>query len=57
MSGIIIYWIGLAADDGTLYFDEKHVDGSEYKGPLTTTASVVRGVTAFAAVAGKLNVG
>ncbi|CAL9165647.1 dolichyl-diphosphooligosaccharide--protein glycosyltransferase subunit 2-like [Musa acuminata AAA Group] len=43
-------------DDGTLYFDEKHVDGSEYKGPLTTTASVVRGVTAFAAVAGKLNI-
>ncbi|RWW66541.1 hypothetical protein BHE74_00026082, partial [Ensete ventricosum] len=41
--------------DGTLYFDEKHVDGSEYKGPLATTASVVRGVTAFAAVAGKLN--
>lgn len=45
------------ADDGTLYFDEKHVDGSEYKGPLTTSASVVRGVSAFAAAAsGKLNV-
>nr|CAD1828261.1 unnamed protein product [Ananas comosus var. bracteatus] len=44
-------------DDGTLYFDEKHVDGSEYKGPLTTSASVVRGVSAFAAAAsGNLNV-
>ncbi|WOK98820.1 dolichyl-diphosphooligosaccharide--protein glycosyltransferase subunit 2 [Canna indica] len=44
-------------DDGTLFFDEKHVDGSEYKGPLTTTAAVVRGVTAFAAVAsGKLKI-
>nr|CAD1828206.1 unnamed protein product [Ananas comosus var. bracteatus] len=44
-------------DDGTLYFDEKHVDGSEYKGPLTTSASVVRGVSAFAAAAsGNLNI-
>lgn len=46
------------ADDGTLYFDEKHIDGSEYEGPLATTASVVRGVASFAAVvSGKLNVG
>ncbi|XP_010934313.2 dolichyl-diphosphooligosaccharide--protein glycosyltransferase subunit 2 [Elaeis guineensis] len=44
-------------DDGTLYFDEKHVDASEYKGPLSTSASVVRGVTAFATVAsGRLNI-
>ncbi|OAY67978.1 Dolichyl-diphosphooligosaccharide--protein glycosyltransferase subunit 2, partial [Ananas comosus] len=34
-----------------------HVDGSEYKGPLTTSASVVRGVSAFAAAAsGNLNI-
>lgn len=45
------------SDDGSLYFEEKHVDANEYNGPLATTASVVRGVTAFAAVAsGKLNV-
>ncbi|XP_048565656.1 dolichyl-diphosphooligosaccharide--protein glycosyltransferase subunit 2 [Triticum urartu] len=44
-------------DDGTFYFDEKYVDGSEYKGPITTSASVVRGVTSFAnVVSGKLNV-
>ncbi|XP_038972573.1 dolichyl-diphosphooligosaccharide--protein glycosyltransferase subunit 2-like isoform X2 [Phoenix dactylifera] len=44
-------------DDDTLYFDEKHIDASEYKGPLTTSASVVRGVTAFAEVAsGRLNI-
>ncbi|XP_074575481.1 dolichyl-diphosphooligosaccharide--protein glycosyltransferase subunit 2-like [Curcuma longa] len=44
-------------DDGTLYFDEKHIDGSEYEGPIATTASVVRGVASFAAVAsGKLNI-
>lgn len=44
-------------DDGTFYFDEKHVDASEYKGPITTSASVVRGVTSFAnVVSGKLNV-
>jgi oligosaccharyltransferase complex subunit delta (ribophorin II) len=44
-------------DDGTFYFDEKHVDASEYKGPITTSASVVRGVTSFANVAsGKLNI-
>ncbi|KAF0916453.1 hypothetical protein E2562_007538 [Oryza meyeriana var. granulata] len=44
-------------DDGTFYFDEKHVDATEYKGPITTSASVVRGVTSFAAVAsGKLNI-
>lgn len=44
-------------DDGTFYFDEKHVDASEYKGPITTSASVVRGVTSFAnVVSGKLNI-
>ncbi|KAG6502587.1 hypothetical protein ZIOFF_034872 [Zingiber officinale] len=44
-------------DDGTLYFEEKHIDGSEYKGPLATTASVVRGASAFAAIVSeKLNI-
>ncbi|CAO2167463.1 unnamed protein product [Urochloa humidicola] len=44
-------------DDGTFYFDEKHVDATEYKGPITTSASVVRGITSFATVAsGKLNI-
>ncbi|XWS46993.1 hypothetical protein CRYUN_Cryun14cG0115600 [Craigia yunnanensis] len=43
-------------DDGALYFDDKLVDGHEHQGPLSTTASVVRGLTAFAAVAaGSLN--
>ncbi|XP_062207842.1 dolichyl-diphosphooligosaccharide--protein glycosyltransferase subunit 2 [Phragmites australis] len=44
-------------DDGTFYFDEKHVDATEYKGPITTSASVVRGVSSFASVtSGKLNI-
>ncbi|KAJ1417459.1 Dolichyl-diphosphooligosaccharide--protein glycosyltransferase subunit Swp1 [Sesbania bispinosa] len=43
-------------DDGTFYFDEKFVGGPEHLGSLSTTASVVRGVTAFAAVtSGKIN--
>ncbi|TYH63249.1 hypothetical protein ES332_D07G178000v1 [Gossypium tomentosum] len=37
-------------DDGALYFDDKLVDGHEYQGPLSTTSSVLRGLTAFAAV-------
>ncbi|KAL5135145.1 Dolichyl-diphosphooligosaccharide--protein glycosyltransferase subunit 2 [Glycine soja] len=45
-----------AADDGTFYFDEKFVGGREHLGSLSTTSSVVRGVTAFAAVtSGKIN--
>ncbi|XP_058094586.1 dolichyl-diphosphooligosaccharide--protein glycosyltransferase subunit 2 [Magnolia sinica] len=44
-------------DDGALYFDEKIVDASEHQGPLSTTSSVVRGTTAFAAVtSGTLNI-
>ncbi|KAL5227460.1 hypothetical protein ABZP36_015725 [Zizania latifolia] len=44
-------------DDGIFYFDEEHVDATEYKGPITTSASVVRGVTSFANVASvKLNI-
>lgn len=47
----------LNIDDGALFFDEKLVDASEHQGPLSTTLSVVRGVTAFAAVtSGRLNV-
>ncbi|KAL2321062.1 hypothetical protein Fmac_030031 [Flemingia macrophylla] len=43
-------------DDGTFYFDEKFVGGLEHQGSLSTTSSVVRGVTAFAAVtSGKIN--
>ncbi|XP_034227265.1 dolichyl-diphosphooligosaccharide--protein glycosyltransferase subunit 2 isoform X1 [Prunus dulcis] len=37
-------------DDGAMYFDEKVVDLRERQSPLSTTASVVRGLTAFAAV-------
>ncbi|KAA3458707.1 dolichyl-diphosphooligosaccharide--protein glycosyltransferase subunit 2-like [Gossypium australe] len=37
-------------DDGALYFDDKLVDGHEYQGPVSTTSSVLRGLTAFAAV-------
>ncbi|PQM36275.1 dolichyl-diphosphooligosaccharide--protein glycosyltransferase subunit 2 [Prunus yedoensis var. nudiflora] len=37
-------------DDGAIYFDEKVVDLREHQSPLSTTASVVRGLTAFAAV-------
>ncbi|GAB4844267.1 proteasome regulatory particle base subunit [Ancistrocladus abbreviatus] len=44
-------------DDGVLYFDEKLVDAQEYQGPLSTTASVVRGLMAFADVtSGNINV-
>ncbi|CAJ1900504.1 unnamed protein product [Sphenostylis stenocarpa] len=43
-------------DDGTFYFDEKFVGGREHHGSLSTTSSVVRGVTASAAViSGKVN--
>ncbi|XP_031284403.1 dolichyl-diphosphooligosaccharide--protein glycosyltransferase subunit 2 [Pistacia vera] len=37
-------------DDGAFYFDEKVVNIREQLGPLSTTSSVVRGLTAFAAV-------
>ncbi|CAL0299667.1 unnamed protein product [Lupinus luteus] len=43
-------------DDGTFYFDEKFVGGHEHQGSLSTTSSVVRGITAFAAaISGKIN--
>ncbi|KAK6164447.1 hypothetical protein DH2020_001311 [Rehmannia glutinosa] len=37
-------------DDGTCYFDEKLVDARGHQGPLSASASVVRGITAFAEV-------
>ncbi|KAL2323420.1 hypothetical protein Fmac_027799 [Flemingia macrophylla] len=37
-------------DDGTFYFDEKFVGGHVRQGSLSTTSSIVRGVTAFAAL-------
>ncbi|KAL0459389.1 UNVERIFIED_CONTAM: Dolichyl-diphosphooligosaccharide--protein glycosyltransferase subunit [Sesamum latifolium] len=37
-------------DDGTCYFDEKLVDARGHQGPLSASASVVCGITAFAAV-------
>ncbi|KAL6505230.1 proteasome regulatory particle base subunit [Orobanche gracilis] len=40
-------------DDGTCYFDEKLVDARGYQGPLSVSASVVRGITAFAEVTNK----
>ncbi|KAL5561928.1 hypothetical protein UlMin_031675 [Ulmus minor] len=36
-------------DDGAFYFDEKVVEAHEHQGSLSTTSSVVRGLTAFAA--------
>ncbi|CAA0823956.1 Dolichyl-diphosphooligosaccharide--protein glycosyltransferase subunit 2 [Striga hermonthica] len=37
-------------DDGTCYFDEKLVDAHSHRGPLSASASVVRGITAFVEV-------
>ncbi|KAK3193519.1 hypothetical protein Dsin_024829 [Dipteronia sinensis] len=43
-------------DDGAFYFDEKVVNVHEHSGPLSTSSSVVRGLTAFTTVAtGSLN--
>ncbi|GAU43425.1 hypothetical protein TSUD_334880 [Trifolium subterraneum] len=43
-------------DDGTFYFDDKFGGGREHEGSLSTTSSVVRGVTSFAAVtSGKID--
>ncbi|KAJ4726905.1 dolichyl-diphosphooligosaccharide--protein glycosyltransferase subunit 2-like [Melia azedarach] len=43
-------------DDGAFYFDEKLVNMREQHGPLATSSSVVRGLTAFATViTGSLN--
>ncbi|RYR25018.1 hypothetical protein HN51_047044 [Arachis hypogaea] len=43
-------------DDGSFYFDGETVGGHEHQDSLSTTSSVVRGVTAFAAaVSGEIN--
>ncbi|RZB85553.1 dolichyl-diphosphooligosaccharide--protein glycosyltransferase subunit 2-like [Glycine soja] len=56
-NGIVKLFDGIEKyEDGTFYFDEKYVGGHEQRGSLSTTSSVVRGVTAFAAVtSGKIN--
>ncbi|CAN0829168.1 Dolichyl-diphosphooligosaccharide--protein glycosyltransferase subunit 2 [Linum grandiflorum] len=42
--------------DGAFYFDEKVIDANEDQNPITTTWSVVRGITSFAAATpGSLN--
>jgi oligosaccharyltransferase complex subunit delta (ribophorin II) len=47
----------MSVDDGSFYFDEKLVDAREHQGPLSTTSSVVQGLTAFASVtSGSINV-
>ncbi|XP_071696739.1 dolichyl-diphosphooligosaccharide--protein glycosyltransferase subunit 2-like [Rutidosis leptorrhynchoides] len=43
-------------DDGAYYFDDKHIDASGQKGPLSATSAVVRGLTAFASISGSLNI-
>ncbi|KAL5697327.1 hypothetical protein ACHQM5_030814 [Ranunculus cassubicifolius] len=44
-------------DDGSFYFEERLVEAAEHHGALATTSSVVRGLTAFAAVIpGKLDI-
>ncbi|KAJ0110535.1 hypothetical protein Patl1_01757 [Pistacia atlantica] len=45
-----LYYESYLLDDGAFYFDEKVVNIREQLGPLSTTSSVVRGLTAFAAV-------
>ncbi|KAL6564482.1 hypothetical protein OROMI_015932 [Orobanche minor] len=40
-------------DDGACYFDEKLVDARGHQGPLSASASVVRGITALAEVTNK----
>ncbi|KAK2417739.1 senescence-specific cysteine protease SAG39 [Trifolium repens] len=46
----------LPPNDGTFYFDEKFGGGREHQGSLSTTSSVVRGVTSFAAAnSGKID--
>ncbi|PWA51019.1 proteasome subunit alpha type-5 [Artemisia annua] len=42
--------------DGAYYFDDKHIDASGHQGPLSATSAVVRGLSAFAATSGSLNI-
>ncbi|XP_039005684.1 dolichyl-diphosphooligosaccharide--protein glycosyltransferase subunit 2-like isoform X2 [Hibiscus syriacus] len=44
-------------DGEAIYFDDKLVDGHDHQGPLATTSSVVRGLTAFAALPGNKTLG
>ncbi|KAL5077576.1 hypothetical protein RYX36_016560, partial [Vicia faba] len=51
-----IFDLGCALDDGTFYFDEKFGGGRKHQGSLSTSSSVVRGITSFAAVtSGKID--
>ncbi|XP_078441866.1 ribophorin II (RPN2) family protein [Wolffia australiana] len=44
-------------DDGALFFSAKELDIKEYRGPLSTTAAVIRGMSKYAAVApGQLDI-
>ncbi|KAI3755912.1 hypothetical protein L1987_55721 [Smallanthus sonchifolius] len=43
-------------DDGSYYFDDKHIDVSGHQGPLSATAVVVQGLTTFASTSESLNV-
>ncbi|MFS7930482.1 putative dolichyl-diphosphooligosaccharide--protein glycotransferase [Helianthus anomalus] len=43
-------------DDGSYYFDDKHIDASGHQGPLSATSAVVRGLTAFASISESLNI-
>ncbi|KAK1420565.1 hypothetical protein QVD17_22262 [Tagetes erecta] len=43
-------------DDGSYYFDDKHIDASGHQGPLSATSAVVRGLTAFASTSESLNI-
>jgi len=43
-------------DDGSYYFDDKHIDASGHQGPLSATSAVVRGLTAFASTQESLNI-
>ncbi|KAD3068558.1 hypothetical protein E3N88_36438 [Mikania micrantha] len=43
-------------DDGSYYFDDKHIDASGHQGPLSATSAVVQGLTAFASISESLNI-
>ncbi|KAL8191930.1 hypothetical protein R6Q57_028661 [Mikania cordata] len=43
-------------DDGSYYFDDKHIDASGHQDPLSATSAVVRGLTTFASTSESLNI-
>ncbi|XP_076921437.1 dolichyl-diphosphooligosaccharide--protein glycosyltransferase subunit 2-like [Bidens hawaiensis] len=43
-------------DDGSYYFDDKHIDASGHQGLLSATSAVVRGLTKFASTSESLNI-